>query len=119
MVQCASMVLCAMWVTAKICVCDRCGHRWIPEVANPVRCPSRDCRSVLWNRSESLEAIITAAAVGAVARQDKPGAEVARKKYMDAVGPMLREAKKKRAVEAESKPCSHGLIWHPDCSDKR
>lgn len=30
------------------CRCSRCGHRWTPKVAEPVKCPG--CKSVYWNR---------------------------------------------------------------------
>jgi hypothetical protein len=36
--------------TMKVCVCDVCGHRWIPEVEDPPLCPRKACRSTLWNR---------------------------------------------------------------------
>jgi len=31
-----------------VLVCKRCGHKWIPQVAEPKQCPS--CRSRYWNR---------------------------------------------------------------------
>ena len=34
----------------RIAVCDVCGHRWIPESENPPNCPSKKCRSTLWNK---------------------------------------------------------------------
>lgn len=34
----------------KVAVCDKCGHRWIPEVENPPLCPKKDCRSTLWDK---------------------------------------------------------------------
>jgi hypothetical protein len=39
------------WKTMKVCVCDVCGHRWIPEVEDPPLCPRKACRSTLWNKS--------------------------------------------------------------------
>jgi hypothetical protein len=38
------------WKTMKVCVCDVCGHRWIPEVEDPPLCPRKACRSTLWNK---------------------------------------------------------------------
>ncbi len=38
------------WKTMRVAVCDECGHRWIPEVENPTNCPSKKCRSMLWNK---------------------------------------------------------------------
>ena len=34
---------------ATICVCDQCGHEWLPDSKDlPKRCAK--CKSVLWNR---------------------------------------------------------------------
>jgi hypothetical protein len=38
------------WKTMRVAVCDVCGHRWIPESENPPNCPSKKCRSTLWNK---------------------------------------------------------------------
>jgi hypothetical protein len=38
------------WKTMRVAVCDVCGHRWIPETENPPNCPSKKCRSTLWNK---------------------------------------------------------------------
>lgn len=38
------------WTRMQIAVCDVCGHRWIPETENPPNCPSKKCRSTLWDR---------------------------------------------------------------------
>ena len=38
------------WMRMRIAVCDVCGHRWIPETENPPNCPSKKCRSTLWNK---------------------------------------------------------------------
>ena len=38
------------WKTMRVAVCDVCGHRWIPETENPPNCPSKACRSTLWNK---------------------------------------------------------------------
>lgn len=36
--------------------CDVCGHQWIPETnGEPMQCPSRRCRSSMWNRGVSNE----------------------------------------------------------------
>ena len=32
--------------------CNRCGHRWTPEIVNPVSCPK--CHSPYWNRPRKL-----------------------------------------------------------------
>jgi hypothetical protein len=41
---------CMGWTTMRIAVCDVCEHRWIPETGNPPNCPSKKCRSTLWNK---------------------------------------------------------------------
>ena len=41
---------CMGWTTMRVAVCDVCGHRWIPETENPPNCPSKKCRSTLWNK---------------------------------------------------------------------
>ena len=33
----------------SVLTCRRCGHRWIPQVAVPVMCPS--CHSKSWNKN--------------------------------------------------------------------
>ena len=38
------------WTRMRIAVCDVCGHRWIPETGNPPNCPSKKCRSTLWDK---------------------------------------------------------------------
>lgn len=38
------------WMRMRIAVCDVCGHKWIPETENPPNCPSKKCRSTLWNK---------------------------------------------------------------------
>jgi hypothetical protein len=38
------------WTRMRVAVCDVCGHRWIPETENPPNCPSKKCRSTLWNK---------------------------------------------------------------------
>ena len=38
------------WKTMPVAVCDVCGHRWIPETEDPSNCPSKECRSMLWNK---------------------------------------------------------------------
>src|ERR1700758_1980033 len=38
------------WKTMRVAVCDVCGHRWIPETENPPNCPSKACRSTLWDK---------------------------------------------------------------------
>jgi RNA polymerase subunit RPABC4/transcription elongation factor Spt4 len=35
----------------RVLACKRCGHRWIPMVANPVMCPR--CHSRYWNKDYS------------------------------------------------------------------
>jgi hypothetical protein len=39
------------WKTMRVAVCDVCGHRWIPESENPPNCPSKKCRSTLWDKA--------------------------------------------------------------------
>ena len=40
-------------VTVDAWQCDECGHRWLPEgKQKPLRCPSRKCRSVKWDKKE-------------------------------------------------------------------
>ena len=39
------------WMQMRIAVCDVCGHRWIPETENPSNCPSKKCRSTLWDKN--------------------------------------------------------------------
>jgi hypothetical protein len=41
---------CMGWTTMRVAVCDVCGHRWMPETGNPTNCPSKKCRSALWNK---------------------------------------------------------------------
>jgi hypothetical protein len=38
------------WKTMRVAVCDVCGHRWLPESENPPNCPSKKCRSTLWDK---------------------------------------------------------------------
>jgi hypothetical protein len=38
------------WLRMRVAVCDVCGHRWIPETENPPNCPSKKCRSTLWDK---------------------------------------------------------------------
>ena len=38
------------WMRMRIAVCDVCGHLWIPETQNPSNCPSKKCRSTLWDK---------------------------------------------------------------------
>jgi len=38
------------WKMMRVAECDVCGHRWIPETENPPNCPSKKCRSTLWNK---------------------------------------------------------------------
>ncbi|MBA7662844.1 hypothetical protein ES703_70877 [subsurface metagenome] len=33
--------------------CKRCGHKWIPRVPNPQRCPK--CLSYDWDKEEEVE----------------------------------------------------------------
>jgi predicted Zn-ribbon and HTH transcriptional regulator len=33
-----------------ICICDQCGHRWLPESVKPLPARCAKCKSVLWNR---------------------------------------------------------------------
>jgi predicted Zn-ribbon and HTH transcriptional regulator len=37
-------------IKALICVCDVCGHRWLPETTKPLPARCAKCKSVLWNR---------------------------------------------------------------------
>jgi len=39
-------------IQREVCECDVCGHQWIPEKPEPARCPSRKCRSAVWNRNQ-------------------------------------------------------------------
>jgi len=39
------------WKTMAVAVCDVCGHTWIPETPAPTNCPSKACRSMLWNKA--------------------------------------------------------------------
>jgi len=40
-----------LWVALiGLAECDVCGHRWIPENEEPPNCPSKKCRSTLWNK---------------------------------------------------------------------
>ena len=38
------------WTRMRIAVCDVCGHKRILETENPLNCPSKKCRSTLWNK---------------------------------------------------------------------
>jgi uncharacterized OB-fold protein len=38
------------WKMMRVAECDKCGHRWIPETEVPPNCPSKKCRSTLWNK---------------------------------------------------------------------
>lgn len=35
-------------ITLPACVCQRCKHRWIPRIRDPVQCPK--CKSARWRQ---------------------------------------------------------------------
>jgi hypothetical protein len=54
----------------RVCECDVCHHRWIPEVENPPLCPRKSCRSTLWNRGGGGVDGLTKAAKKAAKEKD-------------------------------------------------
>ena len=34
----------------RVAVCDVCGYVWLPQTQNPPYCPSKEWRSLLWNK---------------------------------------------------------------------
>ena len=51
-------LFCPLWqcrrrIPSEACsdsIANACGHRWIPETENSPNCPSKACRSMLWNK---------------------------------------------------------------------
>lgn len=31
------------------CTCQKCGHIWIPRIANVRKCPNPECQSIRWD----------------------------------------------------------------------
>ena len=38
------------WKRMRVAVCDVCGYVWLPQTQNPPYCPSKECRSLLWDK---------------------------------------------------------------------
>ena len=88
--------------------CAVCGHEWM-SAGSPVRCANPECKSRKWEFGGIQERVI-----------EKPKVEEVTpvKRVVDAVGPKVSEGKGKATTAAATqKACSHGLYFHPGCTD--
>lgn len=83
-------------------VCDVCSHRWLQQGGKlPERCPRRACRSSKWNSGRQATAPEPTASEQRAPAKPKPAPK----------------ADKPQAASKEVTRCSHGLLYHPACTD--
>lgn len=103
-VQCAIMGM----IEKTICRCDVCGHEWIQEGPKPPAiCPSRKCRSSLWNGSRRTKPA-PAAIVAKPARCANP-------RYETAEEPITNSASPAAKAQRQAKKAEHRAQTAKDC----
>lgn len=81
-----------MIIQADVCVCDECGHRWLPVGSIPKRCAS--CKSSKWNlghpgSGETVEVIDTPTSFNDPVRAER---KQARRERKDALAASVKDA---------------------------
>ena len=105
-------------ITATVCQCDKCGHKWLPsdEKALPARCGR--CKSPAWNKSNgTLPALIVkdAPEVQTPKVQEAPTVQdnvraFSRPDFRAAKPVKQKFPKEVKAPVGKKKMCPHGFL---------